>query len=96
MEYEYRREHSEHIAQADHRVGHTERKPLEDVHPQDRAAGVAEAASQKPPVHEQAAEKRPRPLETSHFLKGELEKDLASGKQKALGDGQCQQSPHRL
>ena len=94
MEYEYGGEHAEDVAQADHRVGHAERIFLEDIHPQHRPAGVADAATEEPPVDKKAPEEPEGPFELSHLLEGELEQDLASRQEEALDDGQCQQSPH--
>lgn len=92
MENEYGREHSEHVAQADHRISHAERESLEDVHPQNRATCVAKTAAKEPPIDKQTSEERPCPFKAAHLLKGELEKHLTSGKKEALDDGQCQQS----
>ena len=87
MEDQHCCNHTEHIAQRDHRVGHAEGVVLDDIEPEDGACCVEEAAKGKVPVREQRTPEMPGPSERFHPAEGKFQENLSDGKQQTLYDG---------
>ena len=76
--------HAHHIAQTDHRIGHAERKVLDDIHPQDGASRKTESTAYKLLVGEQPAEILPSKRKFAHFSKAVFHEHLPTSEQGAL------------
>ena len=78
--------HTHHVTQAHHRIGHAERKVLDDIHPQDGTCSVAEATADKLPIGEKPHEILPCKREVARFGQAVFHQHLPSGEEHALQD----------
>ena len=81
------RKHTEHITHTYHRVGHTEREMLDDVHPQHGTDAVTDATANELPVEKQSVEVVESPREITCLSQTVFHQYLSARQQDALYNG---------
>lgn len=76
--------HAHYITQAYHRICHTERKVLDDVHPQDGTGTIAQTTTDELPIGKESQEILPSEREVTSLCKSVFHQHLPSGEQHAL------------
>ena len=78
------RKHAHHITQTHHRVRHTQREVLDDIHPEHGTDGKADTTAEELPVDQQSAEIAPRKGEITGFQKTILHQHLSTRQEHTL------------